>query len=73
MPQWLRNLVMLVVLTAWLTVIAFTLLQGKLPDAPVLGIPAAVVLALAPPGALTRRRTRVRSRGNNPGDQERKR
>ncbi len=55
MPQWLKNLTMLVVLLAWLTVVGFTLRQGKLPDAAVLGIPAAVVLALAPPIAIGRR------------------
>ncbi len=55
MPQWLRNLVMLVVLVAWLVVVGFTLHQGKLPDATVLGIPAAVVIALAPPISIRRR------------------
>jgi hypothetical protein len=54
MPQWLRNLVMLVVLGGWLAVVTTSLVQGKLPDAAVLGVPAAVVLALAPPGAITR-------------------
>ncbi len=54
MPQWLRNLTMLVVLGAWLVVVGFTLKQGKLPDATVLGIPAAVVIALAPPGFMRR-------------------
>jgi hypothetical protein len=48
---------MLVVLTAWLAVVAVSLLLGKLPDAAVLGVPAAVVLALAPPGVLTRKRS----------------
>jgi hypothetical protein len=56
MPQWLRNLVMLVVLGGWLAVVTVSLMQGKLPDAAVLGVPAAVVLALAPPGALSRRK-----------------
>jgi len=57
MPSWLRNLTMLVVLTAWLAVIAVSLLRGELPSAPVLGIPAALVIALAPPGIVNRRRT----------------
>lgn len=69
MPQWLKNCVMLVVLLTWLTVVAVTLYQGKLPDAPVLGIPAAVVLALAPPGALTLRRTGNRSQGKSPDEE----
>ncbi len=60
MPQWLRNLVMLTVLTAWLAVVTVSLMQGKLPDAAVLGVPAAIVIALAPPGILTRRRPPAR-------------
>lgn len=60
MPQWLRNLVMLVVLTAWLAVVTASLVKGELPDAAVLGVPAAIVLALAPPGMLTRRRPPAR-------------
>ncbi|MEU1810939.1 hypothetical protein [Micromonospora aurantiaca (nom. illeg.)] len=49
MSTWLRNLVMLVVLGTWVGVVIAYLVQGKLPDAALLGIPAAVVLALAPP------------------------
>ncbi len=64
MPQWLRNLVMLVTLGAWLVVVGFTLKQGKLPDAAVLGIPAAVVIALAPPISIRRRG------GDEPGSDE---
>ncbi len=49
MPQWLRNLVMLVGLGAWLAVVVVSLLRGQLPDAVLLGVPAGLVLALAPP------------------------
>ncbi|AGL13888.1 hypothetical protein [Actinoplanes sp. N902-109] len=49
MPQWLRNLVMIVGLGTWLAVVVVTLLQGKLPDAILLGVPAGLVLALSPP------------------------
>ena len=49
MPQWLRNLVMLVGLGAWLAVVIVTLVKGQLPDALMLGVPAGLVLALAPP------------------------
>lgn len=49
MPQWLRVLVMLVGLGAWLAVIIVSLLRGQLPDAVLLGVPAGLVLALAPP------------------------
>jgi hypothetical protein len=45
----IRNAVILVVLTVWVVVIAATLIQGKLPDAPLLGIPGAIWLALHPP------------------------
>lgn len=49
LPQWLRNLVMLVGLGAWLSVVIVSLVQGQLPDALMLGVPATLVLALAPP------------------------
>jgi hypothetical protein len=49
-PQWLRNLVMLVGLGAWLAVVIVSLLRGELPDAILLGIPGTLVIALAPPG-----------------------
>jgi len=68
-PQWLKTLVMLVVLLAWLAVVTVTLLRGQLPDAAVLGIPAAVVIALAPPVAIgrrPRRRTPRRTQGEEP-------
>jgi hypothetical protein len=48
-PQWLRNLVMITGLGAWLAVVVVTLVQGKLPDALMLGVPAGLVLSLAPP------------------------
>jgi hypothetical protein len=69
MPQWLRNLVMLVVLPTWLAVVAVTLARGELPSAPVLGIPAALVIALAPPGVLTGKRpTRRKPKRDDEGD-----
>lgn len=54
MSTWLRNLVMLVGLGTWVGVVIAYLAQGKLPDAALLGVPAFLVLALAPP-ALGRR------------------
>jgi hypothetical protein len=54
-PPWLRNLVMLVGLGAWLAVVIVTLLRGGLPDALLLGVPAGLVLALAPPAIGGRR------------------
>ncbi|HEX5543671.1 MAG TPA: hypothetical protein VFX60_19310 [Micromonospora sp.] len=49
MPQWLRNLVMLVVLAAWLAVVIVTLIRGELPDPILLGVPGGLWLALNPP------------------------
>lgn len=68
MPQWLRNLVMLATLGAWLAVVGFTLYQGKLPDAAVLGIPAAIVIALAPPIAIGRSRRRRNQQQDDQGE-----
>jgi hypothetical protein len=45
----IRNAVILVVLVVWVAVVAATLLKGQLPDAPLLGIPGAIWLALHPP------------------------
>lgn len=49
MPRRLRILVLLVVLTAWLAVVAAYLVKGELPDYKLLGIPAVIVAALWPP------------------------
>ncbi|WP_433793930.1 hypothetical protein [Actinoplanes sp. CA-252034] len=40
---------MLVGLGAWLAVVIVSLVRGQLPDALLLGVPAGLVLALAPP------------------------
>ncbi len=45
----IRNAVILVVLAVWVAVVAATLLKGQLPDAPLLGVPGAIWLALPPP------------------------
>lgn len=44
-----KNLFLLVVLLGWSATIGTTIVQGKIPDAPLLGIPGAVWLALHPP------------------------
>lgn len=44
-----RNVVMSVVLAGWLVVIGAYVAHGQLPDAALVGVPAAVILALAPP------------------------
>jgi hypothetical protein len=53
---WVRNLVMLTALAGWAAVVAGYLVQGQLPDAPLLGVPGAVYLAMSP--QLLRRRPR---------------
>ncbi len=68
MPAWLRNLVMLVGLLVWSAVVAVTLLRGGLPDAAILGVPAFLVLALAPP-AIGRARAQVAEREAPPEPQ----
>lgn len=49
MPEWLKALFMIVGLGGWLATVVVTLFRGELPDATILGIPAALVIALAPP------------------------
>ncbi len=44
-----RNLFLFVVLLGWGATVGTTIVQGKIPDAPLLGIPGAVWLALHPP------------------------
>ncbi len=53
---WVRNLTMLCALAGWAAVIAGYLVKGQLPDAPLLGVPGAVYLAMSP--QLLRRRPR---------------
>lgn len=45
---------MIVGLGGWLATVAVTLWRGQLPDATTLGIPAALVIALAPPVTIGR-------------------
>lgn len=58
MSPWIRNLVMIVALIGWAATIAGYLVQGKLPDAPLLGVPGAVYLAMSPILPIPRRRNR---------------
>lgn len=56
MPDWLKTLALIVGLGGWLATVTVSLLQGKLPDPTTLGIPAALVIAIAPPVTIGRRR-----------------
>lgn len=56
MPEWLKALFMIVGLGGWLATVTVTLVRGSLPDATTLGIPAALVIALAPPVTIGRGR-----------------
>lgn len=56
MPEWLKALFMIVGLGGWLATVTVTLWRGELPDATTLGIPAALVIALAPPVTIGRGR-----------------
>lgn len=56
MPEWLKALFMIVGLGGWLATIVATLMKGELPDPTLLGIPAALVIALAPPITIGRGR-----------------
>ncbi|MEU7609561.1 hypothetical protein [Micromonospora sp. NPDC049204] len=57
MSTWVRNLAMLVGLGGWSAVVIAYLFQGKLPDAILMGVPGALVLALAPPISIGRSRS----------------
>ena len=57
MPEWLKTLVMIIGMGGWLGTVVVSWVKGQMPDAATLGIPAALVIALAPPGSkLWRRR-----------------
>lgn len=55
MPDWAKILTLIIALTGWSATVAATLWQGKIPDLGTLGIPAALILALAPPLRIGRR------------------
>jgi hypothetical protein len=56
---------MLVGLAGWLAVVIVSLVRGQLPDALLLGVPAGLVLALAPP-AIGRGRSDTENASSEP-------
>jgi hypothetical protein len=61
-PEWAKIMTLIIALGAWLAVVVAHLAQGKLPDAVLMGIPAALIVALAPTSITTRRVRRNRTR-----------
>lgn len=57
MPDWSKILTLVVGLLGYVATVVATLAQGKIPDIGTLGIPAALILALAPPISFRRPRT----------------
>ncbi len=56
MPNWAKVATLIIGLGGYCAAVIATLLQGKIPDVATLGIPAALILALAPPITLGRGR-----------------
>lgn len=54
MPNWLKALSMIAGLGGWLATVVVSLVRGELPDATTLGVPVALVVALAPPVTIVR-------------------
>lgn len=56
MPQWSKTLTLIIVLTAYVATVVTTIARGELPDATLLGVPIAAIVALAPPVTIGRNR-----------------
>ena len=67
MPDWLKVLVIIVVLGGWLATVIASLARGELPNAGILGVPAIIVAAVAPPATLSRRRRERRADDEDAG------
>lgn len=57
MPRWARTFVLLAGMLAWLAIVAVSLLIRSIPDAWVIGFPAALWVALTGESRISRRRT----------------
>lgn len=74
MPNWAKVVTLIIGLGGYSATVIATLWQGKIPDIGTLGIPAALILALAPPVRIGRRRAvtagTARRRGTAATDDE---
>jgi hypothetical protein len=55
-PNWAKVVTLIIGLGGYSATVVAILLQGEIPDIGTLGIPAALILALAPPVRIGRRR-----------------
>lgn len=69
MPEWLKIITLIVGLGGWLGTVVLALSKGSLPDAATLGVPAVLVVALAPPGRIWGRRGRDEAAEEQAGDE----
>lgn len=74
MPNWAKVVTLIIGLGGYSATVIATLIQGKIPDIGTLGIPAALILALAPPIRIGRSRaatgTAARRGAAAPGDEQ---
>lgn len=70
MPQWLKNLTLILVLLAWSVTIIERLRAGELPDATFLGVPILAMTALAPPIRIGRGREADERRSTAADDEQ---
>ena len=62
MPDWLKTFVLIVGCSGWLATVVVSLLQGQLPNAATLGVPAVLVLAVGRSVTIARKRVDKRKR-----------
>jgi hypothetical protein len=68
-PPWAKALTLIVGLGGYSATVITMLVHGKIPDLGTLGIPAALIIALAPPLRIGRGRARA-SKTDNPATDE---
>lgn len=71
MPQWLKNLTLILVLLAWSASVIVKVRSGDLPDPTYLGVPVVAFVALSTSVKLPRKRAAIpRTAKTTPGDDE---